>query len=316
MELSIIVPVYNCKDKILKLLENILTSNKEFEVLLINDGSSDESKDFLLSIYDDRVTVLDKENEGTFKTWQYGVRNASGEYIAILDQDDYVDKSFIDFAFSSIEQFDPDIICTPYYVEKEDGTKRYEKLPITDGYYCGESYNQIRDILLSGHFPYAKFSKIIRRNTLNELIQKTYSGYIFDFEDWLTSIHAFCLAKSVYICNKPYYHYIQYKQSVSKSKKSYRKNFESFCSVFSFLNSNLRSNFTDEQLDLIWFYGLRTIINKSIKIKELDLAQQLMCDKTFKKVIKLSKVGKAEKALLSISNARFYFFVAKIFRKV
>ncbi|UUX35239.1 glycosyltransferase [Fundicoccus culcitae] len=93
MKLSVIIPVYNVEDYIEKCVDSVINqSYKDLEILLINDGSTDNSGkicDELQNKYK-KVRVFHKENEGLSETRNYGIRKSKGDYIAFLDSDDYI----------------------------------------------------------------------------------------------------------------------------------------------------------------------------------------------------------------------------------
>lgn len=93
--ISIIVPIYNVDKYLSRCIESILNQSfKEFELILVDDGSSDNSGE-ICDIYaskDDRVKVLHKENGGVSSARNVGVKASNGEYIGFVDPDDYIDK--------------------------------------------------------------------------------------------------------------------------------------------------------------------------------------------------------------------------------
>lgn len=98
-KVTIIVPVYNAKKYIKRCIESILKQTYEnFELLLINDGSKDNSikilNDYLKK--DKRIKVIDKENEGVAKTRNLGIKKATGKYIMFIDNDDYIDPDYVE----------------------------------------------------------------------------------------------------------------------------------------------------------------------------------------------------------------------------
>ena len=93
--ISIIVPIYNVERYLSRCIESILNQSfKEFELILVNDGSLDNSGE-ICDIYaskDDRVKVIHKKNGGVSSARNVGVSTANGEYIGFVDPDDYIDK--------------------------------------------------------------------------------------------------------------------------------------------------------------------------------------------------------------------------------
>ena len=317
MLLSIIIPVYNAQDKISRMLDSLIVNNLPFEIICVNDGSKDESVKVINQYNDPRIKLFSKNNEGTFKAWQYGLHHASGEYVTILDQDDYIDKEYIPYIFHFIKNINADILFTPYYVEKESGEKRIEKIPIHEGLYEGDNLNKIRSKLCNGTVPYAKFSKVIRKEILLYQVSETYKGYIQDFEDWLTIIPIFNKINSLYIKDKPFYHYVQYQNanSGSKSTKSYRKNYESMRNMISYLGDNSFSLICNDNVNSVYFYSSRILLYKCIKIKDFLLADEILKDIRFRRFIRKSNLKSYEKLLLLLRNKRIIYMLYRIKNK-
>lgn len=115
--ISVIVPIYNAEKYLTECIEGILRQDfTDFELLLINDGSKDNSS-FICDDYaqnDKRVKVYHKENGGVSSARNLGIDNAKGEYIVFIDSDDYVDLNYlsilmenpVDFVITGYIQFD------------------------------------------------------------------------------------------------------------------------------------------------------------------------------------------------------------------
>jgi glycosyltransferase involved in cell wall biosynthesis len=91
IDLTVIVPIYNGMPHLAETIDSILAQQRpRFELLLINDGSSDEgrTRSYLDSLVDSRVRVIHKDNEGLCLTMNLGFREARGSYVARVDQDD------------------------------------------------------------------------------------------------------------------------------------------------------------------------------------------------------------------------------------
>lgn len=104
--ISVIVPIYNSEKYLNKCIDSLLRqSYKNIELILIDDGSKDNSLSvcYKYAATDSRVKVHHKENEGIAKTRNYGLRVSSGEYIAFVDSDDYVDHDFLRLLYEAME---------------------------------------------------------------------------------------------------------------------------------------------------------------------------------------------------------------------
>lgn len=114
-KVSIIIPVYNAEKYISNILDSLINQTlKEFEIICVNDGSTDNTLETLneYSKRDERIKVYSKKNEGVSKARFYGIKQVSSKYIAFADADDTVEKNFLEEMYNNIEKNKSDIaIC-------------------------------------------------------------------------------------------------------------------------------------------------------------------------------------------------------------
>ena len=114
MKISVIIPVYNAGKYISKTLESVLSQTfKDFELLCINDCSTDNSLDILeeFAKKDGRLKIINNEqNLGAALTRNVGIDCAKGEYIYFLDADDYIDENYLEVMLEKIEQENCEIV--------------------------------------------------------------------------------------------------------------------------------------------------------------------------------------------------------------
>lgn len=113
---SIIVPVYNAKKYLSRCIDSILgQSFTNFELLLINDGSQDNSGKICdgYAANDNRVRVFHKENGGVSAARNYGMDNATGKYVCFVDADDWVDKDYLKQLLPNAEE--EMVVCSIRY---------------------------------------------------------------------------------------------------------------------------------------------------------------------------------------------------------
>lgn len=127
-DVSIIVPVYNSEKYIAKCIESILNQDyKEFELLLINDGSTDSSCN-IMNLYDDkRIKIYNQENKGTGSARNLGLKYATGNYIAFVDSDDTIENNYLSIMLELIKKNNADIVSCQYKQNKDT-----EKIEILD----------------------------------------------------------------------------------------------------------------------------------------------------------------------------------------
>lgn len=108
-KVSIIVPVYNCEKYVGECLDSLLNQSYDnIEILLINDGSKDDSHN-ICSEYakkDSRIVYISKENEGVSKTRNIGLQKATGEYILFVDSDDWIENNAVEILVREIGDYD------------------------------------------------------------------------------------------------------------------------------------------------------------------------------------------------------------------
>lgn len=115
--ISVIVPVYNVVEYLEECLESILAQNYDnFELLLINDGSNDGSEHLCkrYALKDSRIHLINKKNGGEASARNLGIQKAKGDYIAFIDSDDVVHKSYLWEMYSAIKYTNSDIVICSY----------------------------------------------------------------------------------------------------------------------------------------------------------------------------------------------------------
>ena len=94
---SIIVQCYNASSYIKETINSVLTQTfQNFEILVINDGSKDDSSHIIKTIKDDRIHLIEQENQGVSFSRNKGIALAKGKYVVFLDADDLLHQSFLE----------------------------------------------------------------------------------------------------------------------------------------------------------------------------------------------------------------------------
>lgn len=124
-KVSIITPVYNSGKYIRETIESVLSQTyTNFELILINDKSTDESLNICKSYNDNRIKIIDlKENVGVCSARNIGTEHASGRYIAFLDSDDVWLSDKLSKQIKFMEKSQSEISCTEYERVDENGEK-------------------------------------------------------------------------------------------------------------------------------------------------------------------------------------------------
>ena len=123
---SIIIPVYNAEKYLPKCIESVLSQTyKTFELILINDGSSDNSAEICATYAekDSRIKPIHQKNAGVSAARNRGISEANGEYICFIDADDWIEKDYLDHFISNIELSYSDFIISGYTYDYEKSGK-------------------------------------------------------------------------------------------------------------------------------------------------------------------------------------------------
>ena len=118
-KISIIIPVYNSEKYINRCIDSVLkqTMINDIEILLINDGSKDNSLNILneyKEIYPDVIKVINQQNIGVSRTRNNGIKLSNGKYIMFIDNDDWIEEDYVEKYYNEIKRKDNDCIIGGY----------------------------------------------------------------------------------------------------------------------------------------------------------------------------------------------------------
>lgn len=142
MRFSVIVPLFNKEPYIENTLGSVLSQTfKDYEIIVVNDGSQDNSLDVAQKVLSDvpNATIISQQNAGVSTARNNGIAAANGEYICLLDADDWWEPTFLEEMDGLIREYpDAGLYCTNYYYVHN--RKSVVKLDIPTGYfnYCKE----------------------------------------------------------------------------------------------------------------------------------------------------------------------------------
>ena len=108
--ISVIIPAYNAEKYISKCIESIQNNTyKNLEIIIVNDGSKDNTRQVVEGVSDSRIRLINQENGGVSKARNTGLDNATGEYIAFIDSDDYISEDYFEVLLTACNKSGADI---------------------------------------------------------------------------------------------------------------------------------------------------------------------------------------------------------------
>lgn len=212
-KISLIIPVYNVEKYIHKTLESVLAQTfTDYEVIMINDGSTDGSLAVLEEYANkyENFKLIDQNNCGLSRARNVGVKAAVGDYIAFLDSDDFLAPDFLEVLYNSAEENGADIACCNYYLYYDKSCKKFY-MPFTakTGVYSNEI--ALKKLILDISFHFFMWNKLFKRILFvdNDII-----FYDMYFEDVAVCPQLFFYANKVSFVNKALYYYRRHEGSI------------------------------------------------------------------------------------------------------
>lgn len=207
---SVIIPVYQTEQYLERCLESLLRQSFfDFEVIMIDDGSTDHSYSICCEYQkkDKRFKVIHQENKGTSVARNKGIEQAQKEYIVFVDSDDYVDTDYL-MSLDNVIEYNTDMcISTKYYLVKDGEINIYENASYEKCNICKQKQDLIR-LFSSGEtrFPQGVCLACYRRKFIIENSIRFNPVYIHG-EDWDFAMQAVLKLNSCVWLEKPGYFY-------------------------------------------------------------------------------------------------------------
>lgn len=235
---SVIVPVYNAKDYIRRCVDSILNQEYgDFELLLMNDGSSDGSKEICdaYAAADGRVRVVHKENTGVSDTRNQAIARARGKYLQFADSDDWLTPDATKLMVRAAEENNCDMVISDFY--RVVGERVSQKGDIEeDGVLSQEEF--------AGHmmenpadFYYGVLWNKLYKRELVEKYHLRMDAEISWCEDFMFNLEYIRHAEKIYALHAPVYYYVKRKGSLVTQGLSITKTVKMKLLVFEYYNN-------------------------------------------------------------------------------
>ncbi|CAK7071651.1 MAG: hypothetical protein BACD_03382 [Bacteroides rodentium] len=219
IQISVIIPIFNADKYISYCIESILRQTfKAFQILLIDDGSTDHSLDICNNYAnkDNRLKIFHKENEGVSVARQYGLDRVDTPYFIFCDSDDYVEPDYLEKLYNAITTNSADMAICKYKEEYNTHTACPE-LPETD--INGLIHNFLNDKVWG-----ITWNKLYRTDIIKQHKISFIPGLQM-WEDLAFTIDYLLHIQKVVFVQKPLYHYVMYNtNSITRHENFKKKN--------------------------------------------------------------------------------------------
>lgn len=231
-KVSIIVPVYNVEKYVKRCLESLINQTyQNIEIIIVNDGSTDNSK-IICEEYvkkDSRIKLVNKENQGLGLARNTGLENITGDYVLFVDSDDYIERDLVETTYNLIRDNNCDFVRFHNYREDlNTGEKKVRASCLNEGLYNREEINENILFPIIGVLPNETRDNFVGMSVWRNLYKvsiiqnnnlKFVSEREFISEDVIFNINYFSLCSKAYVINKPLYHYIVNESSLTSKYK-------------------------------------------------------------------------------------------------
>lgn len=309
-KISVIVPVYNTEKYLRKCLDSIINQTyQDFEVIIVNDGSTDSSQEIIdeyIEKYQTKIKCLNKENGGLSSARNYGIESAKGDYIIFIDSDDYIKTNLFEGLLPYIQN---NIDLVKYKLikvdEKNNELGKIEG-PTFDEVTGEQGFNKLvfKDVLLEPACLYLYKREIFTKNNL-KFLANTYH------EDFGLIPLILLSAKSMVSIDFYGYYYVQAGNSITRNE-DYAKTVKRANDLLIHYD-NMKDKINEIELlnytkDNIKQYYTNAILEIAKKLKTEDKNKYILEIKRRKliKNIKVKNIKTLIKKIILMVNIRFY----------
>ncbi len=207
-KLSILVPIYNVEPYLQQALSSLINQTlREIEIICINDGSTDGSLTIIQEFarQDSRIKLIDKSNSGYGASMNLGLKRAKGQYIGILEPDDWVEPEAFATLYQAAQSTHADVVKANFYRCRTLKDGQTQNLKVTEITSRGE-INPRKDRKVFQFAP-AIWSAIYRRDFLKENQIQFLPTPGASYQDLSFSFKVWALAKKVVLLPEAFVHY-------------------------------------------------------------------------------------------------------------
>ena len=268
-KITVIVPVYNMEKYIERCLKSLLSQTLEdIEIIVVNDGSTDRSKEIILDFLESQNNIIykEKENEGVAVARNYGLKAASGEYITFLDPDDYIEKDMYEKMYNKAkeEEEEADLVECDFYWEYPNKKKQD----------VGKVYLGKKDMLVNVRV--MPWNKLIKKSIIQDNNIRFPKGLKYEDVEFTYKLVPYC--NKVSFVKKPFVHYMQREDSASYSyNEKVADMFLVLDNVIEYYKSNGLYEEYKEELEYVYTrYLLCSSFKRITKIKDKAIKEKLL----------------------------------------
>ncbi|MBD2449489.1 glycosyltransferase family 2 protein [Nostoc sp. FACHB-152] len=218
-KISVLIPAYNAMNYLPETIENVLSQTfTDFEVIVVNDGSADETERWVSQIKDPRVKLITQENQGLAGARNTGIAHAKGEYITFLDADDLWEPTKLEKQLRVMEE-NPEVALVYTWVAFID-----EMGKPTGRVFKNQAEGDVWQKLTEHNIVESGSVAMVRRSCFEDigLFDRNLGSYLEDWDMWLRIASRY----SFKVVKEPLVYYRQLSGSASRNWEAMARSFE------------------------------------------------------------------------------------------
>ncbi|MCI8527070.1 MAG: glycosyltransferase family 2 protein [Oscillospiraceae bacterium] len=308
-KISVIVPVYNTEDTLIKCVDSILKQTYDnIEIILIDDGSKDNSGNICndISTMYSNVTVYHTANRGQSAARNLGILHATGEYIGFVDSDDYINQDMYENLHKAIKKYSADMSMCEYYTVKNGQCVHQKQEDENIKIY---EIKEAIGLALRGndYFPVYPWNKLFAKKIFDDI--RFPEGRIYEDEYIIINLLERC-RKIVKINQKEYYYVIREGSTVNEFSLRTLQLIEAGENSYKIVKERFQELYELGEFKLLWSYFV-TYEKLLFSLKEYPETRKRLenlIKKNYKRIIKNKYISKQRKiaATLMMFHTNLY----------
>lgn len=312
-KVSVIVPIYNVEKYLEKCINSLLSQTLEdIQIILVNDGSKDNSGN-IAKEYEknnkNRVIYVEKENGGLSDARNYGLKYATGDFIAFLDSDDYIEKNAYEEMYNKAIEENADYVECDFIWEFPNKIRVDKQYP----------YKNKKEML--SFVRVVAWNKLIKRQLITDNNLEFPKGLRYEDVEFTYKLIPF-INKFAYV-DKPFIHYVQREGSIANVQNE--RTAEIFTVLDNVIEFYKKNNIYEEYRDELEYnyarYLLCSSLKRMCKIKDKTIREKLLTESwkrlnsnfpNWKKNVILKTVNTGKNKYMRTVNKSTYKIYSKI----
>lgn len=269
-KVSVIVPIYNVEKYLEKCINSLLSQTLEdIQIILVNDGSKDNSGN-IAKEYEknnkNRIIYVEKENGGLSDARNYGLKYATGDFIAFLDSDDYIEKNAYEEMYNKAIEENADYVECDFIWEFPNKIRVDKQYP----------YKNKKEML--SFVRVVAWNKLIKRQLITDNNLEFPKGLRYEDVEFTYKLIPF-INKFAYV-DKPFIHYVQREGSIANVQNE--RTAEIFTVLDNVIEFYKKNNIYEEYRDELEYnyarYLLCSSLKRMCKIKDKTIREKLLTE--------------------------------------